>query len=102
MSELFIKIHKGTGKLTKDHLCSTCRHGQTWIDCRGEHSICGAIPGFKEQPRGKVFEYSNYYNKALPSLDDLYQSAWTLRTEKDGRKIGFTPPDKDKMTPPIR
>lgn len=86
-----IKIHMGTGRLTGVSLCQTCEHSTAWTDARGEHVSCSMM--HKEmQPQGRVTECSSYYNKGLPSLHDMRASAWTLRTEKGGKNIGFTPP----------
>ena len=90
MSEIFIKIHQGTGKLTGESLCRSCTYGLFNIDSKGEHTTC--LYSQKVNPMGKVTECSYYYNKSLPSLQAMSQSAWTLRTEKDGRKIGFEAP----------
>lgn len=90
-----LKIHEGTGKLTGRSLCETCASGQVWTDATGEHTVCHRMYGLNmraHQPLGRVTECSVYYNKMLPSLRDLELSAWTLRTEKNGRQIGFEPP----------
>lgn len=91
MSDVVVKIHHGTGRLTGESLCRSCTNGGVRVDQRGEVTYCSA---FRCQPRGSVTECSAYYNRSLPDLNDFRRIAWTLRTEKGGRAIGFAPPEK--------
>lgn len=93
MPDIYLKIHRGTGKLTGQSLCLSCENGRTWTDQRGETTICTMM---KIPLRGKVTDCSDYYSSALPSLRDMKETAWTLRTEKGGKAIGFAPPKKKK------
>ena len=95
MDEISIKIHRGTGRLTGDSLCKSCSHAMSWVDHKGEHTECSRMD-LGTNPKGKVFECSAYYNSSLSSITDMNQIAWTLRTEKGGKMIGFTPPVKGK------
>lgn len=88
-----LKIHQGTGRLTGTSLCRTCAHGMHWQDRGGEHSRCSML-GKDQQPRGEVRECSEYYSEALPALRDLREIAWELKTDKQGRGVGFTPPKR--------
>lgn len=90
MSEVTIKIHQGTGRSTGEALCLSCSHGMH----RGNDHFC-CLYGERERLTKKVMDCSLYYNKSLPSLHDMRESAWTLRTEKGGKGIGFAPPKKD-------
>ena len=95
MADIYIKIHRGTGKLTGQSLCKTCTNSMIWTDARGEHTTCNTShPNWA--PQGKVLDCSDYYSSTLPSLRDMRETAWTLRTEKGGKAIGFTPPKKKK------
>lgn len=88
---MMLKIHQGTGRLTGDSLCRSCENGMRVTDARGERIFCDNLPrGFL--PRGHVTECSAYYNATLPSLSAMKETAWTLRTEKGGKAIGFAPP----------
>lgn len=96
MSDIAFKIHEGTGRLTGESLCKSCSAATCWTDHSGEHTACSTLPFGVPQPKGKVWTCSRYYNRNLPSLNDLYQTAWTLRTEKNGKMIGFRPPKSEQ------
>lgn len=97
-NNIVIKIHKGTGQQTGTSLCRSCQYSLVLTDARGEQIRCRMDN--RMPVRGNVYECNAYYNAALPSLDDMYRSAWTLRTEKNGRGIGFTPPkEREDGTP---
>ena len=102
MNDITIKIHAGTGRQTGESLCRSCQFAHIFVDRVGESVRCSMVggDGRRGHPRGKVFECNDYYNKALPSLQDLYQTAWTLRTERGGKVIGFAAPEKDRIFPP--
>jgi hypothetical protein len=88
-----VKIHQGTGRLTGQSLCLSCGHGMRYTDSSGEHMRCQALGQYNPViPRGLVTECSAYYNAGLPDLHFMQQTAWTLRTEKGGKRIGFAPP----------
>lgn len=96
MSDIYLKIHEGTGRLSGVSLCKSCAQSVVWEDARGEHTVCTEY-GMTNRPiQGKVMRCSHYYNKALPTREDFQASAWTLRTDKWGKNIGFAPPPKDK------
>lgn len=88
-----LKIHRGTGRLMGTSLCRSCAHGMRWEDRAGEHSRCSMLTK-AEQPRGDVRECSEYYNNNLPSMRDLRELAWELKTDKRGGSVGFAPPKK--------
>ena len=101
--DITLKIHQGTGKLTGVSLCKSCSHSLIREDRQGTQMFCGIHGSFgkSHEVRSDVRECSGYYNKTMPHIHMLEQTAWTLRTEKNGRSIGFAPPDKDKTpTPP--
>jgi len=92
MSDITIKIHQGTGKLTGESLCKSCSHSLIFDEEHvGESAFCTYLHP-QIRIRGRVRSCSDYYNKNLPSLGDMKETAWTLRTEKGGRMIGFKPP----------
>lgn len=91
-SDITLKIHQGTGRLTGVNLCRSCSNAMVREDQQGEQIFCQAVGIAGAMVRSNVRTCSMYNNKALPSMYDLRQIAWTLRTENDGRKIGFTPP----------
>jgi hypothetical protein len=92
MSDITLKIHQGTGRLTDPSLCRTCSNGMVRRGVRGEEQIqCDMFSGPITQ---NITECSSYYNKSLPTVRSMEQLAWTLRLDKN-RKAGFVPPDKD-------
>lgn len=100
MSDITIKIHQGTGHLTGESLCKSCSFATCLEDRRGEHVYCNQVPFGNLQIKGKVLTCNRYYNRNLPTLNDLYQTAWTLRTEKNGKMIGFKPPESSAYPSP--
>jgi hypothetical protein len=94
MDGISLKIHQGTGKLTGKSLCLSCSHAHSYTDSRGDHSICTAARNYVV--RGKVNECNLYTDAALPSLWDLRNIAWTLDTDKNTNKVGFSPPKRDE------
>ena len=101
--DIKLKIHQGTGRLTGVSLCKSCKYALVREDRQGMQVFCGyygSSLGPAAMVRSDVRECSAYYNKGLSSLHAMTETAWTLRTEKNGRGIGFTPPDKDKNPAP--
>jgi len=92
-----IKIHQGTARLTSDPMCMSCSHAliregaNTHITCTYAHP--------SQVVKEKIYTCTGYYNKNLPSVHDFEKIAWTLRTEKNGRNIGFRPPEKGRDEP---
>lgn len=84
------KIQEGTGRLTGKPLCFSCRHGVQ----RGS-SLCCSYYGEVQAIREQIFNCNVYLNASLPSLSDMKEVAWELKTS-GGRKIGFYPPKKDR------
>lgn len=41
-----------------------------------------------------IYDCNSYYNSNLPSLNDMYDIAWEVKTDSAGKKVGFSPPDK--------
>lgn len=92
---LVLRIHQGTGRSTGESMCRSCEHNTNWVDRAGEHNRCSML-GKDAQPKGNVYQCSDYYSASLPSLRDMRETAWTLRTEKGGKVIGFAPPKQKK------
>lgn len=85
---MYTKIREGTRSDSTD-LCRTCTRCTI---IRGsaesqERRFCRAMD---KHLTYLVADCNMYYNKDLPSLEDLQQTAWILETTK-ARKIGFTP-----------
>ncbi len=93
IGSMVLKIHGGTGRLTGESLCRSCSYAIIMTDYRGEHVRCGML---RDRVCGRVTECSSYENKSLPSLARMQEVAWTLRTEKNGKGIGFKPPEQSE------
>lgn len=91
-SEVTLKIHHGTGRLTGVSLCRSCYHSLVRVDKQGEQIYCQQLGHPGNQLRSDVLDCNKYYSSALPSLHDMQQVAWTLRTDKAGKAIGFKAP----------
>lgn len=92
-TDIVNKIRNGTRSDSTD-LCASCckcviRKGGRESD---EARYCNE---FMNQLRGRVSECSGYYNKNLPSIRDLRETAWILSTDKK-KEIGFQPYKKWK------
>lgn len=88
--EIVDKIIDGTRTLTKGIICKGCSksvHIQSENDNQ-EIYYCTEIGEKLNFPPVKC---NSYYPSNLPSIHDLYQTAWILETSKNSRTIGFTP-----------
>lgn len=88
---LKLKIHEGTGRLTGQPLCFSCTH----FVRRGDDMRC-AMWGDQIRITKPIYNCNKYYNASLPTLHDMKEVAWELKT-KGGRVIGFHPP-KERAT----
>lgn len=87
------KIYKGTPRHDAGDICKTCRYAQVM---RGqadstERTYCSQI----DQLVSRIVECSSHDDKSKPSLYDMRQIAWALRTSSSGNAIGFVGP-KDR------
>ena len=91
-----MNVRRGTPLHHGESLCESCRSGMTVIGTGGldeDQHYCHKLGG--EAPRRmtmKVAACTGYDDKRLPSIYDMRQIAWELRTDKSGRKIGFLSP----------
>lgn len=86
------KIHNGTIR-SDINLCLSCRHAHRTIGISGRESIlCNA--NYQYKVKEAIAHCSHYLNKNLPTLTDMQEIAWTLMTDKGGRKIGFQSPEQ--------
>jgi hypothetical protein len=88
-----IKIHGGTARDDEPSLCLTCRHA-TIIrgkNLRDEIIECGLL--FREDSRMTfpVTSCSGYSDRRQPTLRQMEEIAWVLRTDRGKRPIGFVP-----------
>lgn len=77
-------------------LCRTCRHG-TVVDLAN-----GSITSYCDEMfnDGRLFvpvtRCTSYDDTRFTSRYDLEKIAWTIRTDKSGKAIGFVPPKPEK------
>lgn len=86
-----IKIQGGTRSQNDKRLCDTCAAATILKGAAdsAERIICNAL-GMRQVPF-KVVECNRYYDSTQPSLYDLYQTAWVLKTSENRRAVGFAP-----------
>ncbi len=89
------KIHNGTQRSTVS-LCVSCRLAHRYVGSQsGRETVrCNANYQHSIEMREPVGQCSVYQNKNLPTLADMNEIAWTLMTDKGGRKLGFQAPDR--------
>lgn len=83
-----LKVMSGTRSPESPRLCDTCQSG---VVHRGaaesdEHVYCTVI---ERQVQTRVVECNRYVYRTRPSLWDLRQIAWVLRTDSKRQPIGF-------------
>lgn len=67
------------------HLCKTCARGMQYSTTDNlTKTFCHSLGS---HIKGKVCDCTDYYNRSLPSLRDLYETAYILDTSK--KQIGF-------------
>jgi hypothetical protein len=92
------KVRGGTPAFDGPSLCRSCRHATVVEGTRLDDEIiqCGELSYRNDRITFKVTDCSSYLNKALPTLQAMRDIAWELRTDKAGRRIGFTSPIEAK------
>lgn len=90
--KLLVKVQGGTRPSGK-RLCDTCKNGLVMTG-RADSNELVYCHEMGEYVPIEVTSCSAYKNKTEPSLHDMKMIAWQLRTEKNGRSIGFVSPAK--------
>ena len=86
-----IKIIDGTGKSLKEGLCKTCHNGTVLKGESGSQELTYCHVGMAPfRIPFRVAECNSYSDSRIPSLSLMKDQAWVVRTDKNGRKIGFT------------
>lgn len=87
-----VKVRGGTASSGEPSLCVSCR----WATIiRGESLnneivSCGSLSRPSQRITFRVTSCNSYNDRSAPSLNDMQQMAWVLRTDKKNR-IGFVP-----------
>jgi hypothetical protein len=89
-----LKVHNGTRR-SDINLCSSCRYGfHTKASLSGnELVLCMAVNPAMRVPE-PLAECSTYLDRTQPTLHDMQEIAWSLMTDKGGRKLGFLSPEE--------
>jgi len=85
---MHIKIRGGTAHNSDPPLCHTCRHATVTRGRRLRDEIieCHALSARITFP---VTFCTNYVNRHHPSIHDMEEIAWVLRTDARKRQVGF-------------
>lgn len=89
------KIHNGTQQSTAN-LCANCRHAHRTVGAHiGQESVrCLVAYNSVVTLRGPIAACNMHSDRNLPTLSDMQEIAWSLMTDKGGRKIGFQSPEQ--------
>ncbi len=73
-------------------LCSTCREGLVIEREAGTRFTWCHVAGAGFRVPNDIVKCSDYNDKRFTSQYEMERVGWTLRTDKTGHAIGFTPP----------
>ena len=83
-----LKVQKGTLSTHAPRLCDTCQSGVVRRGAADSDEQIYCMVDHREV-RTRVVECNRYVDRSLPSLWDMKQIAWVLRTDSKRQKIGF-------------
>ncbi len=86
-----IKIRGGTVQHGETSLCVTCRYATViqGTSLRDERIDCGRLYGDKGRITFPVTSCTGYSDSRLPSIREMEEIAWILRTDAKRKTIGF-------------
>ncbi len=86
-----IKIRGGTVQHGATSLCVTCRHATVvrGTSLRHEFVDCGRLYGDRGRITFPVTSCTGYADSRLPSIREMEEIAWVLRTDTKRKTIGF-------------
>lgn len=89
-TSILLKIEKGTVTDSGSSMCATCLRGTVIKGTSASHEVtfCNMI---ERRITFHVNQCGSYRDSRLPSLSDMEDVAWILRTSRS-RKIGFESP----------
>ena len=94
-----IKVHGGTTKDGK-RLCDSCTHAFIARGLNNEELVKCCMGMDQVVIPFKVIDCNRYQNRNHPSLYDMGETAWILRTDRSGLKIGFVSGQKFRKENP--
>lgn len=86
-----------TPELSSEDLCASCYYNMTVEGRTFSEKIksCGMMSKSRG-PQWPVKKCTGYKHRGTTiPLDDMYQMAWTLRTDKRLKSVGFSPPEDE-------
>jgi hypothetical protein len=85
-----IKIHGGTAQ-GGGSLCHTCRHARIIRGYRLDHEIveCGVLSYLHDRITFPVQFCTSYIDRNHPTLREMEEIAWVLRTDAHRKQVGF-------------
>jgi hypothetical protein len=85
-----IKVHGGTAQ-GGGSLCYTCRHADIIRGARLRDEIieCGMLSYHHNRITFPVTSCSSYVDSNHPSLREMEEIAWVLRTDAHRKQVGF-------------
>lgn len=88
---MHIKIRGGTVKDGEPSLCLTCRHATVvqGITLREQLIECGRLSSKYSRITFPVSSCTGYANRCSPSLREMEEIAWVLRTDPRRKQVGF-------------
>jgi hypothetical protein len=90
---MHIKIRGGTLRQGESSLCLTCRHATVVQGAGIQERIveCAQLSSGSARITFAVTSCSAYSDRRLPSLREMEEIAWVLRTDPRRNQIGFVP-----------
>lgn len=97
-----IKIKGGTVQHGEASLCATCRHATViqGTSLREQLVDCGRLYGNRSRITFPVTSCSGYSDRRSPSVREMEEIAWILRTDTKRNSIGFV--EAKKLRPKDR
>lgn len=88
-----IKIQGGTVQNGQSSLCHTCRHATVVRGARLRDEIveCAVLGYRQNRVTFPVTTCSDYVSRQHPSLREMEEIAWILRTDAKRHRVGFVP-----------
>jgi hypothetical protein len=88
---MHVKIRGGTVKEGAPSLCLTCRHATVVQGSTLHQQIieCGLLSSRDCRVPFPVTSCTGYADRCLPSLRDMEDLAWVLRTDPRRKQVGF-------------
>ena len=88
---MYVKVRGGTVAHGQPSLCHTCRYATIvrGPSQRDEIIECSLLSADSARITFSVCSCSNYSDRRLPSLRDMEDIAWILRSDAKRREIGF-------------